>query len=165
LLTTTILSLGEFGLIFVLPIFFQTARQYSAVDTGVALLPLGIAVIVGAGLAAGLIRYISPKWLITAGMVLEALGIFALGFVLSPSATTLRVAPGRILYGLGIGLATTQLVNVILSEIPADKSGIASGVNGTIRQVGTALGIAVIGTILSTQIVTNVASSTSQSEV
>lgn len=165
LLTTLILSLGEFGLVFILPIFLQTARNYSAVDTGIALLPLGIAVIIGSGLAATLSKYIGPKWLITAGMVLEAVGIFTLSFVIHPTATTWTLAPGLVLYGLGIGLATTQLVGVILSEIPPAKSGVASGVNGTVRQVGTALGIAVIGTILTTQILTNLSSGISQSEV
>ena len=65
--------------------------------------------------------------------------------------TFLDLLPGFVLFGLGIGFATSQLTNVILSEIDRDKSGVASGANTTVRQVGAALGIAVIGSILTVQ--------------
>ncbi len=55
------------------------------------------------------------------------------------------------LFGLGVGFASSQLTNVILSEIDADKAGVASGTNTTVRQVGAALGIAVIGSLLNAQ--------------
>ena len=51
------------------------------------------------------------------------------------------------LFGLGIGFASSQLTNVILSDISAEKSGVASGTNSTVRQVGAALGVAVIGSV------------------
>src|SRR5205823_1462042 len=54
---------------------------------------------------------------------------------------------------LGIGFALAQLTNVVLSEIPPDGSGVASGANTTVRQVGAALGVAVIGTVLTVQTV------------
>jgi hypothetical protein len=55
-------------------------------------------------------------------------------------------------YGLGLGLAIAQLTSLVLYDIPGPKAGIASGANSTIRQVGAALGIAVIGTVLTTTI-------------
>jgi hypothetical protein len=72
-------------------------------------------------------------------------------FSISPTMTFLDLAAGFALFGLGIGFATSQLTNVILSEIDLDKSGVASGANTTVRQVGAALGIAVIGSILTVQ--------------
>ena len=69
----------------------------------------------------------------------------------SPHITLLSVLPGFALFGLGVGFATSQLTNVILFDIPPEKSGVASGANATVRQVGSALGVAVIGSILSTQ--------------
>jgi EmrB/QacA subfamily drug resistance transporter len=155
LLTTVILSMGEFGLVFVLPIFLQAARQFSAIETGLALLPLGLAVIGAAGFAGGLSRRFGPKWLITGGMVMEACGIFLLIASLNPETSAWQLIPGLVLYGAGVGFATTQLTSVVLSDIPVTKSGVASGVNGTVRQIGTALGIAIIGSILTSQITTN----------
>ncbi len=51
------------------------------------------------------------------------------------------------LFGFGIGFASSQLTNVILSDVPADKAGVASGTNSTVRQVGAALGVAVVGSV------------------
>src|SRR5690348_8952490 len=61
------------------------------------------------------------------------------------------------LHGIGIGFATSQLTNVVLSDIPPQKAGSASGAAGMVRQVGTALGIALIGAMFVAQATTNVA--------
>jgi hypothetical protein len=61
-------------------------------------------------------------------------------------------------YGLGAGFSVTQLTNVILGDIPPAKSGVASGTNTTVRQVGSALGIAVIGTVVTTQTINHAVS-------
>jgi hypothetical protein len=58
--------------------------------------------------------------------------------------------PGFALYGMGIGFAGAQLTNVVMSDIPPESSGSASGANTTVRQVGMALGVAVIGALLTT---------------
>jgi hypothetical protein len=60
----------------------------------------------------------------------------------------LALAVPLFVYGIGVGLATAQLTSVTLSDIPVQKSGLASGANSTMRQVGSALGIAILGTIL-----------------
>jgi hypothetical protein len=74
-------------------------------------------------------------------------------FAVTPTVSFLGLLPGLVIYGLGAGFAFSQLTNVILSEIPADKAGVASGANTTVRQVGNALGIAVLGTIVTTETV------------
>ena len=68
------------------------------------------------------------------------------------------------IYGLGLGLAIAQLTNLVLYDIPTAKSGIASGGNSTIRQVGSALGIAVIGTVLTTSVESNLKDEFARSE-
>jgi hypothetical protein len=72
--------------------------------------------------------------------------------------TVWELLPGLALYGMGIGFALAQLTNVVLSEIPADGSGVASGANTTVRQVGSALGVAVIGSLLTVQTVNHAVS-------
>src|SRR5262249_62049355 len=70
-------------------------------------------------------------------------------------STAGELIPGRAFYGIGIGFAGAQLTNVVMSEIPADSSGVASGANTTVRQVGAALGVAMIGSLLSAQILSH----------
>src|SRR4029077_5637479 len=81
------------------------------------------------------------------GLVLEVLGLVVIAFVVSPSITFSDLLLGWGLFGFGIGFASSQLTNVILTDIPAEKSGVASGTNSTVRQVGAALGVAVVGSV------------------
>jgi MFS family permease len=84
------------------------------------------------------------------GLVSETLGLLLVALAIHPGLTFVELLPGFVFYGFGIGFATSQLTNVILSDISKEKSGVASGANTTVRQVGSALGIAVIGSLLST---------------
>jgi Na+/melibiose symporter-like transporter len=76
-LAGTIVSLGEFGLLFALPLFLQAVLGYSAFQTGLVFLSLALGAFVGAPGAAGLARRFGPRWVVTLGMTLEAIGILA----------------------------------------------------------------------------------------
>lgn len=143
-----IVSLGEFGLLFALPLFLQATRGYDALQTGVILLALAIGSFVASGMGAPLSQRFGPVRVLQLGMLLEAIGIFGLAFVLSTTTTGWGMAPWLCIYGLGVGFATAQLTGVILSEIPVAESGQASAVQSTSRQVGAAIGTAIIGTTL-----------------
>ncbi len=147
LINTTVLAMGEFGAFFVLPIFLQAGLHLSAIRSGTWLLPAGIMAFVGGGIGGQLSRRYGPKYVITIGLAFEALGIWLYVLVFSRDTTFLTLLPGLALHGIGIGFATSQLTNVVLSDIPPQKAGSASGAAGMVRQVGTALGIALIGAI------------------
>jgi EmrB/QacA subfamily drug resistance transporter len=151
LLTTAVLAMGQFGLIFVLPVFLQDAKHLSAQTNGFWMLPTGVFIIAGAQLGARLTRRIGTTRVVQFGLVAETLGLLLVALAIRPGLTFFDLLPGFVFYGFGIGFATSQLTNVILSEIARDKSGVASGANTTVRQVGSALGIAVIGSLMSTQ--------------
>jgi hypothetical protein len=85
------------------------------------------------------------------GLALEAVGLVAIDLAISPHVTFLALLPGLVIFGVGLGFASSQLTNVILGEIAKEHAGSASGANTTVRQIGAALGIAVIGSLLSTQ--------------
>ena len=68
------------------------------------------------------------------------------------TCTGLQLGIPLFVYGIGVGLATAQLTSIVLSDIPAERSGLASGANSTMRQVGSALGIAILGTVLFTSL-------------
>ena len=147
-LAALIVSLGEFGLIFVLPLFVQSVLGYSAFRTGVVLVALASGSFVAGGPAAALARRYGSRPVVLAGMAAEAAGLLATMPLLSPSATGWTLAGPLFLYGTGVGLATAQLTNAILVDVPPAASGQASGIQSTFRQVGSALGIAVLGTLL-----------------
>jgi EmrB/QacA subfamily drug resistance transporter len=143
-----VVSLGEFGLLFALPLFLQATRGYDALQTGVILLALAIGSFVASGLGAPLSQRMGPVRVLQLGMALEAVGIIGLGFVLSTTITGWGMAPWLFLYGMGVGFATAQLTGVILSEVPVAESGQASAVQSTSRQLGAAIGTAIIGATL-----------------
>lgn len=143
-----VISLGEFGLLFALPLFLQATRGYNALETGVILLALAVGSFVASGLGAPLAQRFGPVRVLQLGMALEAIGIIALGFTLSTTVTGWAMAPWLFLYGMGVGFATAQLTGVILSEVPVAESGQGSAVQSTSRQIGAAIGTAIIGTTL-----------------
>ena len=143
-----VVSLGEFGLLFAIPLFLQATRGYNALQTGVILLALAAGSFLASGLGAPLAQRMGPVRVLQMGMLLEAIGIFGLGFVLSTEITGWGMAPWLFIYGMGVGFATAQLTGVILAEIPVADSGQASAVQSTSRQIGAAIGTAMIGTTL-----------------
>jgi EmrB/QacA subfamily drug resistance transporter len=165
LINTTVLAMGEFGAFFVLPIFLQAGLHLSAIRSGTWLLPAGIMAFVGGGIGGQLSRRFGPKYVITIGLALEATGIWLYVAAFSQSTTFLSLLPALMLHGIGIGFATSQLTNVVLSDIPPQKAGSASGAAGMVRQVGTALGIALIGAIFVSQATSHVRHDLAKSEL
>ncbi|MDO8308246.1 MAG: MFS transporter [Actinomycetota bacterium] len=143
-----VVSLGEFGLLFALPLFLQATRGYDALETGVILLALAVGSFAASGMGAPLSQRFGPVRVLQLGMALEAVGIIGLGLMLSTTITGWQMAPWLFVYGMGVGFATAQLTGVILAEVPVVESGQASAVQSTARQVGAAIGTAIIGTTL-----------------
>lgn len=143
-----VVSLGEFGLLFAIPLFLQATQGYDALQTGFILLALAVGSFVASGAGAPLSQRMGPVRVLQLGMLLEVIGIAGLGFVISTQVTGWALAPWLFIYGMGVGFATAQLTGVILSEVPVSESGQASAVQSTSRQVGAAIGTAIIGTTL-----------------
>ncbi len=156
-LAGTIVSLGEFGLLFALPLFLQAVIGYSAFETGLVFLSLAVGAFFAAPLAARFSHMWGPRRVVTLGMGLEAIGIIATSLLISTDVSGLALAVPLFVYGIGVGFATAQLTSIVLSDIPAERSGLASGANSTMRQVGSAMGIAIIGTVLFVNLVSGTA--------
>jgi EmrB/QacA subfamily drug resistance transporter len=148
LLTVAIVALGEFGVIFVLSLYLQGVLGYTALATGLTFLPFAALTLFVAPTAGLLSARFGPKWVVTAGMLFEAVFIFVLSRVLSVDTHQATIILIMLGYGVGVGLAIAQLTNIVLSEVPPQRLGAGSGANNTLRQVGAALGIAVIGAML-----------------
>ena len=147
-----IVSLGEFGIILSLPLWLQNVLGYDALQTGFVLLALALGSFVASGVSGAFGNKISPETIVRMGIVAEIIGVTGLGLVITAQATWLVVVPFLFVYGIGVGLATAQLTGVVLKDVPVAQSGQGSGTSSTARQIGSALGIAVLGTVLFTAV-------------
>lgn len=145
-----VVSLGEFGIILALPLWLQFALGYEAVQTGLILLALALGSFVASGFAGALSGRVSAVSVVRAGILAEIIGVAWIGFVIAPDASWVPLVGALFVYGFGVGLATAQLTGVVLADVPVEESGQASGTQSTSRQLGAALGIAILGTILFT---------------
>jgi EmrB/QacA subfamily drug resistance transporter len=148
LATTMVLAMGQLGFLFVLPVFLQDAKHLTALQNGLWLMPAGIFIIIGAQVGGRLTRHMGVTTVVRSGLTLEAIGLLAVALVIEPGLSFWSLMPGFLFFGIGIGFAGSQLVNVVLYEIEPERVGSASGAQTTVRQLGGALGIATIGTVL-----------------
>ncbi len=151
-ITLLIMAMGQVAFLLVMSVVLQDGRHLTAIDTGLWLVPSGVAIVTGSQLGNWLTRRFGTTNVVRAGLFLVATGLGDLRHRRHPDARRFwRCCPGFALVGVGIGFAGSQLNNVILSDVPAEASGAASGANTTVRMIGASLGIAVISSMLSTQ--------------
>ncbi len=156
LATVVIIGLGQFGIFFVMPIYLQNVLGLDAFHTGLLFLIAAATMFVVGPVTGFIASRISPKWIVTSGMFILAAGALLLRSELSSTATGWTLAPGLFVFGVGMAMASAQLTNIVLSSVPQKLSGEASAINATARQVGTSVGIAIIGMVLAGAITTGV---------
>jgi EmrB/QacA subfamily drug resistance transporter len=143
----SLISVGELGLLFVLPLFLQDVHGDSPLQVSVAILPLAIGTFLAGGLSARLSRRLGAVRMLQAGMALEVVAAALIGLTTRAGTTGFQLAPWMLVYGLGLGLTSGQLTRIVLRDVPPSGAGLASGTQSTARQVGSALGIALIGAV------------------
>jgi MFS transporter, DHA2 family, methylenomycin A resistance protein len=136
------MNLTSNGLLFLLTRYLQSILGHSAVDTGIMLLPLFVPLAVLSPLTGRLTARHGPRPVLLAGALLAAAGQLCL-LLINPTSTYPRLIPALICVGLGVGLFTAPVVATAIRSVPAERSGLASGINNTARQAGTALGVAI----------------------
>jgi EmrB/QacA subfamily drug resistance transporter len=141
---------GVFVMWFFLSLYVQGVLGYSAIETGLAFLPMTIGVAVAASRAPRLVAKLGARWTITAGMLTAALGLALLTGV-HPGGDYLTVLPGGTLASIGLGLALVPSTIVAVQGVPGKAAGVASGLLNTSRLLGGALGLAVLTTIADTR--------------
>ncbi|MEI2713763.1 MAG: MFS transporter [Nocardioides sp.] len=147
-----IVSFGEFGLLFTLPLLLQGTLGYSALSTGAVILVLAVGTFLASGALPQLSQRMSQREIVRIGLFLEALAVGGLAWSLSLDVSTWTIAAWLFLYGFGVGFATAQLTSLLLADVPVDESGQASGLQSSVRQIGSALGVALLGGFLIAQL-------------
>ena len=130
---------------FYVTLFLQNVEGWSALEVGLSWLIMNTPFLIASMLAGRLAGWIGTAtcWL---GVLLGGLGVLALAF-LTPGAGVLAASPGYVLIGAGYGMAVPTISSVAVSALPLEHSGLASGVLNSARQVGTAVGLAALGSI------------------
>lgn len=148
-LTAASVAIGEFALLFVLPLFLVNALGLSVLQAGFILAAMALGAFASGAAARHLAAALSPAGTVLLGLGMEAAGVAVLAFVLSSSVPIWLIAAALVFYGLGLGLASAQLTGTVLAEVPVQISGQGSATQSTVRQIGSALGTAISGAVLS----------------
>jgi MFS family permease len=141
---------GLVGVTFILGLFLQVGQQFSAIKTGLVMIPWALGTAVGAGVSAGALAPKYGRKVLHGGILVLMAGVGGLLFVALEAPEVLPVSwliLPELLCGLGMGAVISPLFNFILSGVKTDEVGSASGVLNAVQQLGGATGIATIGTI------------------
>jgi EmrB/QacA subfamily drug resistance transporter len=137
-------SFGIFGAIFILIQYLQVVQGYTPLQAGVATMPWTMAPMVIAPLAGFIAPRVGTRILIIVGLGLEAVAMAWLGLTMTATTPYLEMLPAFIFAGIGMGLVFAPLSTAVLATMMPDDHAKASGTNSTLREIGVALGIAVL---------------------
>ena len=151
LLANTVNNLSTFGMLLILTYQLQTVLGYSALRTGLALLPLAIGAVVAAALIAPRLgKRIAPRWLIAAGILLSAGGLAPLIFVTPASHYFPLIFAATIIEGAGTGLGGPAMLQTSLRNVLPSDTGAAAAAGSVANQLGSSIGAALLNTIAAT---------------
>ncbi len=157
-ITLTFLSL--FGAIFLLTQYLQSVLDYSTIKAGAVLLPQAAVIMVAAPLSGVLTNRLGNKRVVAAGLAVVAVSML-LFTTMGVGSSTLQVILISMLLGLGMGNVMAPATDSIMGSLPRAKAGVGSAMNDTTRQVGGAVGVAVLGSILASRFTSHVTSTLS----
>ena len=146
--TTLIILIGLGAILFATPFFLQTMLHTNAFETGVAVIPMPLAMLALSFITARLVTRIQIEHLIRIGIVVMIAGAIVMANSFSPSMTVMSLTPGLALIGIGMGLALSQIGNVTISFAKSSETDEASGLYSTFLNLGRAIGTAAVGAIM-----------------
>jgi EmrB/QacA subfamily drug resistance transporter len=144
----TLVSFGLMGSFFFLGQFLQSVQGYTPLEAGVRLLPMAGVSFVSAVVSARIASYLGTKFTVALGIFIAAIGFFYFARVAAVDVSYAKFVIPMCITALGIGFTMSPATNSVMGSIPVNQSGIGSALNSTTRQIGGALGVAVLGTIL-----------------
>jgi EmrB/QacA subfamily drug resistance transporter len=143
------------GVFFTVPLYLQLVLGLNAFETGIRMLPVSVAMLLASAAGTRLSLRFSVRTLVRAGLISTVAAILWLLGSVQPMLDEVRFGVGMALLGLGLGLVVSQLGNVVQSSVDASGRGEAGGLQYTAQQLGAALGVALIGAIVLSGLVSN----------
>ncbi|MFA6771873.1 MAG: MFS transporter, partial [Dehalococcoidales bacterium] len=160
---SALLMFGLIGILFLLVLYFQIVLGLSAVKTGLVLLPMSAVVVLIAPLAGRMAERDGVRWILASGMFIISIAIFLMAD-LSIDTTWQSLIVPLILAGVGMGLVMAPVNTVIMGAARVEQSGAASGIMTTMRQIGSLLGIAILGAVLQTRLASGLVSTVNSTD-
>ena len=148
-LTLVVMFSVMFGILLVLFPYLQAVLGWSALRSAVAVLPMALVMLPMSAIAPKIASRIGSRNTMLIGVGIFLLGLVLLAFQASVEGGYLSIFPGLMAFGFGLGLTMTPATVAITETLPADKQGVASALNDTSREIGGAIGVALLGSILS----------------
>jgi EmrB/QacA subfamily drug resistance transporter len=147
-LTALCVAVGEFGLLFVLPLFLVNVLGLDTLGAGLVLVAMAVGAFGSGAAARHLADRLGSRKVVVLGLVIETVGVAITGLFITQAVSPWLLAALLAFYGAGLGLASAQLTGTVLADIPTEQSGQGSATQSTVRQLGSALGTVIIGGIL-----------------
>ena len=147
-LTLLIVFAVMFGVFLVLFPFFQAVLGWAALRSAAAMLPMTAMMMPTSAVAPRLAKRVGRRNTMCVGVVVFAVGLVLMALRASVDGGYLAILPGLIVIGLGMGLTMTPSTEAITEALPLDKQGVASAINDTSRELGGAVGVALLGSVL-----------------
>jgi EmrB/QacA subfamily drug resistance transporter len=144
----TMIMFNLFGASFFLSQYFQTVLGHNALQSGLALLPLAAVVVVTSALSNRVADKLGVKMTVAGAILVAAVGLFYLATVSDINTSYPPLLLGMVVIGIGVGTATGPATDSVIGAVPLAKAGVGSAMNDTTRELGGALGVAVLGTVL-----------------
>lgn len=160
-LTAGTIAVGEFALVFVLPLCLVNAMGFDVMGAGLVLAAMALGAFASGAGARHLAQRLGAPGVVILGLALEVVGVVGVVLVIRPDAAGWAIALPLTVYGLGLGLASAQLTGTVLRDVPPAQSGQGSATQSTVRQVGSALGTALVGAVLSVALAITLPAATS----
>ena len=139
--------MAMFGLFFISTQYLQFVKEYSPLQAGLAILPSAITMVLVAPRSDALVQRFGVRTTIASGLALVAVGLGSIS-LLTPTSPYLQYAVSLVIMSMGMATTMAPATTSIMSSLPLDKAGVGSAVNDTTREVGGALGIAILGSVL-----------------
>jgi Na+/melibiose symporter-like transporter len=137
--------------------YFQYNLGYSALKSGIAVLPFAVGSIVTSGAVPSLLPRTGPKPLMLIGLAMGAIGLATFTLISDTSSFVTTVLPGELLMSVGLALVLVPLSNLALTGVNRDDAGVASGVLNSTQQIGASLGTALLNTFYASAVASYVA--------
>ncbi|MGW1098715.1 DHA2 family efflux MFS transporter permease subunit [Streptomyces sp. NPDC002455] len=143
-----LVSVAMLGLVLPFNLYLQSVLHLSAVKAGLVLAPSSLVSMTVGPFAGRLADRIGGKYLLLTGLTCYAAGIIAIAYVAAPGAAWFAFVPATVLTGLGVGCIIAPMSTEAMRNVPRHVAGAASGVNNTVRQIGSVIGAAAVGALL-----------------
>ena len=141
-----LMTFGMYGMLFLLPVYLQSARGHSAFLAGIELLPASLTFVLVSALSGRFVLRFGARAAMVSGMAGMGSGLLVLALLGAHSPPGLMIA-GLFVIGIGLGLNTGPVMSAAVGSVPPARSGTASGLVNTARMVGATLGVAVLGAV------------------